>query len=66
MDVFLQVWQKASRFDPVRGDALTWLLTLARSRAIDRLRARGSARRHETGDSPSRERTGDAVKGLPA
>jgi RNA polymerase sigma-70 factor (ECF subfamily) len=60
MDVFLQVWQKASRFDPERGDALTWLLTLARSRAIDRLRARGAARRHETElderhDAPSSE-----------
>ena len=57
-DVFLQVWQKTSRFDPGRGAALTWLLTLARSRAIDRLRSRGAARRHETGlddgdDSPS-------------
>jgi RNA polymerase sigma-70 factor (ECF subfamily) len=58
MDVFLQVWEKASRFDPERGDALTWLLTLARSRAIDRLRSRAAARRHETGldeghDAPS-------------
>ena len=57
-DVFLQVWQKAARFDPGRGDALAWLLTLARSRAIDRLRSRGAARRRETGlddghDSPS-------------
>lgn len=48
-DVFLQVWQKADRFDPERGDALAWLLTLARSRAIDRLRSRGAARKHETG-----------------
>lgn len=58
LDVFLQVWEKASRFDAARGDALTWLLTLARSRAIDRLRSRGAARRHETGlderhDTPS-------------
>ena len=47
-DVFLQVWQKADRFDPERGEALTWLLTLARSRAIDRLRSRAAAQRHET------------------
>ena len=42
-EVFLQVWQQARSFDPTRGRPFTWLVTLARSRAIDRLRA-GDAR----------------------
>lgn len=38
-DVYMQVWRQAERYDPERGAPLTWLLTLARSRAIDRLRS---------------------------
>jgi RNA polymerase sigma-70 factor (ECF subfamily) len=37
-EVFLQVWRRAGDFDESRGRAFTWLVTLARSRAIDRLR----------------------------
>lgn len=37
-EVFLQVWRRAGDFDERRGRPFTWLVTLARSRAIDRLR----------------------------
>jgi RNA polymerase sigma-70 factor (ECF subfamily) len=38
--VFLEVWQRADRYDPERGRLLTWVMTIARSRAIDHLRRR--------------------------
>lgn len=37
-DVFVQIWQKASLYNPGRGKPLTWAITLTRNRAIDRLR----------------------------
>lgn len=37
-EVYFQVWRQAPRFDAERGKALTWLLGMARSRAIDALR----------------------------
>jgi RNA polymerase sigma-70 factor (ECF subfamily) len=41
-DVFFEVWSRADRFDPSRGSPVTYLVTLARSRSIDRRRARAS------------------------
>lgn len=38
--VFLEVWQKSDRFDPARGSLMTWVMTIARSRAIDSSRRR--------------------------
>lgn len=37
-DTFWQVWRQAPRFDPLRGSAVAWILTIARSRALDALR----------------------------
>ncbi|MCR4514902.1 ECF RNA polymerase sigma factor SigK [Aeromicrobium sp. 50.2.37] len=37
-EVFLQVWQTAARFDPARGSAKSWVLTLAHRRAVDAVR----------------------------
>src|SRR5574342_632194 len=41
-DVYLEVWRKVSRYDVGRGTPVAWLITLTRSRAIDRLRARAA------------------------
>jgi RNA polymerase sigma-70 factor, ECF subfamily len=53
-EVYLEVWRKVARYDVGRGTPIAWLITLTRSRAIDRLRAR-AARVHisESLEGPS-------------
>lgn len=46
LDVYLQVYRRAGEYDGTRGSVLAWLVMLARSRAIDRVRARGVRERH--------------------
>jgi RNA polymerase sigma-70 factor, ECF subfamily len=54
-EVLLEVWRAASRFDPARGSAATWVLTIAHRRAIDRVRAEeaAAAREQRTAQAPT-------------
>ena len=40
-ETFLALWNHAEQFDPGRGSIRSWLLTIARNRAVDRFRAAG-------------------------
>lgn len=62
-EVFLQVWKRAGDFDENRGKPFTWLVTLTRSRAIDRIRLLGARQRlaaNSASDQP--EEASDALK----
>lgn len=62
-EVFIQAWQRAATFDARRGNEIAWLISMARSRGIDRLRSRRTRTNRES--EASREisiRTGDVVR----
>lgn len=68
-EVFLQIWQRASDFDEARGRPFTWIVTITRSRAIDRLRSQKSRARvaletalSEMVVSPRRDAADDAIQ----
>ena len=61
-EVMLQIWNDAARFDPAKGRALTWVLTLAHRRAVDRVRsAQATRRRDDAHASRSQDTAYDAT-----
>ena len=56
-EVFVEIWKTADRFDSTRASASTWAITMARRRAVDRVRHEQSQRnriealRHQPADS---------------
>ena len=64
-DVFLQVWRRPVAYDPGRGSIQNWLVMIARTRALDRVRRRGARARYiecrdDVDQLPGRRgRTGD-------
>jgi RNA polymerase sigma-70 factor, ECF subfamily len=59
-EVLLEVWRTASRFDPGRGGAATWVLTIAHRRAVDRVRSETAAAEREQ-RAPRAPAASDAV-----
>ncbi len=47
LDAYAYLWRRASQYDPARGGAMGWILTVARSKAIDLLRSRLRRQDHE-------------------
>ncbi len=56
-EVFLQIWERASHFDPELGKPLSWAVAMTRNKAIDRLR--GSQRRQRVMDEMTETASSD-------
>lgn len=51
-ETFVQIWQSTAKYSQDRGQPLSWMCTIARSRAIDKLR---SEKKHQRGSSSTQE-----------
>ena len=47
-EAYLEVWKTATRFDPERGSALSWLMTICHRKAVDRVRSAEASTRRDT------------------
>jgi RNA polymerase sigma-70 factor (ECF subfamily) len=66
-EAFMEVWKTSSRFDPERGSALSWLMTICHRKAVDRVRsAEASTRRdttyHQQNSTIDHDATADAAQ----
>jgi RNA polymerase sigma-70 factor (ECF subfamily) len=65
-ECFLEIWRTAARFDPAKGNAVSWLLTIGHRKAVDRVRASESASRrdmtyHSENQQVAHDQTADTV-----
>ena len=59
-EAMLDIWRTSARFDPTKGSAVSWMLTIAHRKAVDRVRsAQASTNREDTYGSRNQERTYD-------
>ena len=47
-EAFLEIWRTSSRFDPDKGSAMSWMLTICHRKAVDRVRSAEAASRRDT------------------
>ncbi|MCH1867968.1 ECF RNA polymerase sigma factor SigK [Nocardioides sp. CFH 31398] len=65
-EAYLETWRTASRFDPAKGSALSWMMTIVHRKAVDRVRsAEASTRRdltyHHRTSTPEHDSTAEAA-----
>ncbi len=65
-EAFLEIWRTASRFDENRGSAISWMMTIAHRKAVDRVRSAEAAGRrdnryHEANQDVDYDTTADAA-----
>lgn len=61
-DAWIQAWLRSGTFDPDRGSVAAWLVTIARSRALDRIRRRASRAKAEALAPPPTPREDPGVR----
>jgi RNA polymerase sigma-70 factor, ECF subfamily len=65
-EVLLDIWRSASRFDPARGSAAAWAMTIAHRRAVDRVRSENAGSRREQKVALDRDDQDDVAEAVTA